>query len=87
MYDAPQTRLHSTCHLHSMFYFFDIHHGEIAEMTQEDKIIELSSMVAFMHMRLQEFYNKGLYNNNPTRKEIWFMLQESKRTLDKVRSN
>jgi hypothetical protein len=56
-------------------------------MTQEDKIIELSSMVAFMHMRLEEFYNKGLYNNNPTRKEIFFMLKESKRILDKIRCN
>lgn len=56
-------------------------------MTQEDKIMELTSMVAFMHMRLQEFYNKGLYNNNPTRKEIFFMLKEAKRTLDNVRSN
>lgn len=56
-------------------------------MTQEDKIIELSCMLAFIHMRLGEFYNKGLYNNNPTRKELFFMIKEAKLTLDKVRKD
>ena len=56
-------------------------------MTQEDKIIELSSMLAFIHMRLGEFYNKGLYNNNPTRKELFFIIKEAKLTLDKVRKD
>lgn len=56
-------------------------------MTQEDKIIELSSMLAFINMRLGEFYNKGLYNNHPTRKEIFFIIKESKKTLDNIRAN
>lgn len=56
-------------------------------MTQEDKIIELSSMLAYIHMRLGEFYNKGLFNNSPTRKELFFIVKESKKTLDKVRES
>jgi hypothetical protein len=56
-------------------------------MTQEDKIMELSSMLAFIHMRLGEFYNKGLYNNHPTRKELFFIIKEAKQTLDKVRNS
>lgn len=56
-------------------------------MTQDDKIMELTAMLAFMHMRLQEFYNKGLYNNNPTRKEIFFMIKDAKRTLEHTKSH
>ena len=56
-------------------------------MTQEDKIIELTSMLSFVQMRLEEFYNKGLYNNNPTRKELFFIIKEAKKTLQSVRKD
>lgn len=56
-------------------------------MTQEDKIIELSSTLAYIHMRLGEFYNKGLYNSHPTRKELFFIIKEAKKALDTIKSN
>lgn len=56
-------------------------------MTKEDKIIELSSMLSYTQMRLEEFYNKGFYSDNPTRKELFYIIKEAKRTLSKVREN
>jgi hypothetical protein len=54
-------------------------------MTQEEKIHELSSMLAYAQLRLEEFYNMGLYSNNPTRKEIFFLIKDSKKVLDRVK--
>ena len=55
-------------------------------MTSEDKYIELRSMVNFVNMRLSDFYNKGLYNDNPTRKEIFFIIKETAKILQKTSS-
>lgn len=56
-------------------------------MTQEEKIYQLRAMLTYIHMRVGEFYNKGLYNNNPTRKELFFILKDVKKTLESTENN
>ena len=56
-------------------------------MTQEDKIHQLRAMLTYIDMRVGEFYNKGLYNNNPTRKELYFILKDIKKTLETTKNN
>ena len=53
-------------------------------MTDEQKYIELKTMVNYVNMRLGEFYNRGLYNDNPTRKEIFYMIKETAKVLQKT---
>jgi hypothetical protein len=53
-------------------------------MTQEEKFLELRSMVNFINMRLGEFYNRGFFNGNPTRKEIFYMVKETAKVLQKT---
>lgn len=53
-------------------------------MTNEEKYLELRSMVNFINMRLSEFYNRGFYKDNPTRKELFYMIKETAKVLEKT---
>lgn len=53
-------------------------------MSNEEKYLELRSMLNFVNMRLGEFYNRGFYNDNPTRKEIFYIVKETAKVLQKT---
>jgi len=53
-------------------------------MTQEEKIYQLRALLSYINMRVGEFYSMGLYNNNPTRKELFFILKDIKKTLEQT---
>jgi len=50
-------------------------------MTLEEKYINLRATLRYIEIRLEEFYNRGLFKDSPCRKEIFYIIKDSKKTL------
>lgn len=56
-------------------------------MEHQTKIDKLRGILNYIDLRLGEFYLRGFYKDNPTRKEIYFILKDVKRVLSETKDN